>query len=86
MHVQHFNWENLRGFPDRKICRPQQLAEMASSLHLHQRLYLGRHHVDLFLCPMSARTRGVGQVSPEGGQSALLESHPGEQLEPCDCQ
>ena len=61
VHVQHLDWEDICCTPDRTDCRTQQMAEMAASVDIGQRLHYGCDHLDTVLRTMQPCASCLGQ-------------------------
>ena len=61
VHVQHLGWKDFCCTLDRTNCRTQQMAEMAASVDICQRLHYGCDHLDTVLRTMQSGTSCLGQ-------------------------
>ena len=82
VHVQYCNWENIRRLLDRAHRRSQPMEEVAASDDISHHIHLGCHHVDTFLRTMQSSKSGLGEGFDKAGESHLLESDPGQYVEP----
>ena len=63
VHVQHLDWEDICCALDRTNCRTQQMAEMAASVDICQRLHYGCDYLDTVLRTMQSGASCMGQGS-----------------------